>query len=201
MNRNTLIILIIVLLIVVVGAFLLVKNQKSNSDLVGSNATSTNGVSNFYECAAAGFPTTESYPRECQVPNGPAYIEDLIPNGPTASSSPSAMSYKDVVKVTNLKENDTIKSPLTLKGEARGSWFFEGTFPVQILDSNKDVIGQGVAQAIGEWASPDYVPFSVTLTFKNNSPIRSGTLVLKKDNPSGDPSRDDSWSIPVRFAE
>jgi hypothetical protein len=36
-------------------------------------------VMNFEECAAAGYPVMESYPRQCRVPGGPGFVEDLLP--------------------------------------------------------------------------------------------------------------------------
>lgn len=180
--------------------------NKEVAPKVATTATSTSGILNFYECVAAGFPTTPGYPRECQVPNGAAFIEDLVPNNgnlpPAATStthSSSVTSYKDLVRLDNLNPNDLIKSPFILKGEARGSWFFEGSFPVEILDSNGNIIGRGIAKATSDWMTSNYVPFTVTVTFKNNSPINRGFLVIRKDNPSGDPSRDDSWRLPVSF--
>lgn len=43
----------------------------------------------------------------------------------------------------------------------------------------------------------DFVPFQATLTFETAS--QNGTLVLEKDNPSGEPQNDASLSVPVRF--
>jgi hypothetical protein len=46
------------------------------------------------------------------------------------------------------------------------------------------------------------VPFKAELTFK--APVdenRRGSLILKKDNPSGLPENDDAIEIPVTFKE
>jgi hypothetical protein len=34
-----------------------------------------NSVTSFKECAAAGYPIMESYPRQCAVPNGQSFVE------------------------------------------------------------------------------------------------------------------------------
>jgi hypothetical protein len=36
-------------------------------------------IRNFEECVAAGYPVMESYPRQCRVPGGPTFIEELPP--------------------------------------------------------------------------------------------------------------------------
>jgi len=36
-------------------------------------------VRNFQECAAAGYPVMESYPRQCKAPGTQFYVEQLIP--------------------------------------------------------------------------------------------------------------------------
>ena len=36
----------------------------------------------------------------------------------------------DRIRVNNPRPNQTISSPLTVTGEARGSWYFEASFPV-----------------------------------------------------------------------
>ncbi len=44
----------------------------------------------------------------------------------------------------------------------------------------------------------DFVPFKVKLIFSPPT-TAAGTLVLKKDNPSGLPEHDDELRIPVAF--
>lgn len=91
-----------------------------------------------------------------------------------------------------------LTSPLHLEGRARGSWYFEASFPVYLLDAAGDTIAAGPAHAIGEWMTADFVPFEVTLTFP--TPVAdSGTLVLAKDDPSGLPSLSAELRVPVRF--
>lgn len=42
-------------------------------------------VSNFTECALAGFPVTEGNPRECRTPNGSVYKEETQNTGAVAT--------------------------------------------------------------------------------------------------------------------
>lgn len=89
-----------------------------------------------------------------------------------------------------------VTSPLTITGQARG-WYFEASFPVRLLDSAANEIAITPAQAQGDWMTTGFVPFQATLTFETAS--QNGTLVLEKDNPSGEPQNDASLSVPVRF--
>lgn len=96
------------------------------------------------------------------------------------------------------KPNQIAVSPMWVVGRARGSWFFEAEFPVRLLDANDSTVTWGTAHASGEWMTPEYVPFALTLNF---SPPATdvGTLVLEKSNPSDLAEHAASVRIPVRF--
>lgn len=118
--------------------------------------------------------------------------------GSGSSSSLSVSSVHPLLSVTQPSPNTTVSSPLTVTGEARGYWYFEASFPVRLLDGNGLEIAVAPAQALGEWMTEDFVPFSVVLNFAPPT-TSTGTLILEKDNPSGEPANDDSIHIPVLF--
>ncbi|MBI5913361.1 PQQ-dependent sugar dehydrogenase [Candidatus Azambacteria bacterium] len=107
-------------------------------------------------------------------------------------------SKADLIRVVAPGPGEAITSPITVKGEARGYWFFEASFPVKLFDGNGREIAVGIAQAEKEWMTTDFVPFSATLTFTKPS-TAAGTLVFEKDNPSGLPEHADALRIPVVF--
>jgi hypothetical protein len=117
--------------------------------------------------------------------------------------------FKEVFYKNDLIEVDTpapasyVSSPLTISGKARGNWFFEAVFPVTLTDWDGLIIGQGQAQAQGEWMTENFVPFTATITFKEpvSQVSNRGALTLKKDNPSGLPQNDNSLEIPVFFSK
>ena len=111
----------------------------------------------------------------------------------------NAPEKKDLIRVTNISTHDTLQSPVTVMGEARGTWYFEASFPVELLDAEDNVLAQGTAQAQSDWMTENFVPFHITLTFVPPASGTTGTLVLRKDNPSGDPLRDDALLIPIQF--
>jgi hypothetical protein len=106
--------------------------------------------------------------------------------------------YSDKIRVTSPVAGSLITSPLTVTGEARGTWYFEASFPVEILDANRNQVAITPAQAQGEWMTENFVPFLATLNFTPPA-TDTGFVVFKKDNPSGLPEHDAQIEIPVRF--
>lgn len=102
------------------------------------------------------------------------------------------------VRLEEPDPNEIVTSPLTVKGEVRGTWYFEASFPVEIVDEDGKVLAVAPAQAQGEWMTEDWVPFVVALNF-NPGTATKGEIVLKKDNPSGLPENDDEVRLPIRF--
>lgn len=118
--------------------------------------------------------------------------------GPAASSSAASSISTAPINLSQPQPNATVTSPLSVSGEAPGTWFFEASFPVRLLDGNGQEIAVMPAQAQSDWMTTDYVPFLATLTFTTPS-TSTGTLVLEKDNPSGEPQNAASIQIPVQF--
>lgn len=109
----------------------------------------------------------------------------------------------NLIRIDYPRPNQTITSPLVIKGQARGNWFFEADFPVVLTDWDGKIIAQGIATAKSDWMTIEFVPYEATLTFAIDKNIYSnkGTLVLRKDNPSGLPENDDALEIPIVFSE
>ena len=134
---------------------------------------------------------------EFVCPDGGDIIEDV--------SDLEAVVVSDIA-VDTPTTGTIISSPLTLTGEAKGFWYFEATAPVELLDWSGTVIATGFVTATGDWMTVDFVPFTGTLSFVSpyapGDPIawKQGSLVFKKDNPSGEPVNDDSVTIPIQFA-
>lgn len=123
-------------------------------------------------------------------------------SSPASSSStttvPTAPDLRDRIRVSVPASTSTVQSPLEVRGEARGTWYFEASFPVTLLDDTGRILAQAPAQAVGEWMTENFVPFSVTLTFQAPGP-GPGTLVLEKANASGLPEHAAELRIPVHF--
>lgn len=127
---------------------------------------------------------------------------------PSVQISPEISVTETLTPVSNFIQVDypesgsLVESPLLILGQARGLWFFEASFPVRLLDADGNEIANGIAQADlpadGEWMTEDFVPFQAELKF--SPPLtETGTLVLEKDNPSGEAANAAELRIPVEF--
>jgi hypothetical protein len=139
----------------------------------------------FDSCLSAGYPIMESYPRQCRA-GDQTFVEDIG----------NKLEKMDLIRADFPKPNDIVSSPINIRGEARGYWFFEATFPVKLLDENGNIVAQHYAQAKDEWMTENFVPFSCDLEF-SFSGTKKGELILEKDNPSGLPEYNDYLRIPV----
>ncbi|MFZ3073899.1 MAG: Gmad2 immunoglobulin-like domain-containing protein [Minisyncoccales bacterium] len=180
---DKLLVTIIALFLVVGGYCLIWQNIKTQSEPIKTAA-----IASFEECVAAGNMIMESYPRQCGTPDGKHFAENIG----------NANELSDLIVVDSPRPNSVVKSPLAITGKARGTWYFEASFPVQVVNANNNVLGQIPAQAQGDWMTEDFVPFTAQLEFATPT-TATGNLILKNDNPSGLPANDKQLVIPVKF--
>lgn len=122
----------------------------------------------------------------------------------TSTTTPSILVYKDLIKVTEPQRGDKVGNTIEVEGEARGQWYFEASFPIDIVDANNVILAQGFAQAQGEWMTTDYVPFKGKITIPSEAVPQPGAslrIIFHKDNPSGLPENEDSVSLTVVFED
>ena len=101
------------------------------------------------------------------------------------------------IVVNNIVDNQEVLNPLKIVGKAKGNWFFEATFPIDLVDTDGNILASTVATAEGDWMTADFVNFSATLDYSKATNTRRAIIVLNKDNPSGNPDLDQSIFIPV----
>lgn len=149
-------------------------------------------VTSFDECVAAGSLVMDSYPRQCQD-SGRSFTEDIG----------NVLEKLDFIRIEYPRPNQVITSPLVIKGEARGSWFSEASFPIFLTRWDGKILAQGIATAKSDWMTTEFVPYEATLTFVADVDIHNkrGSLILRKDNPSGLPEHDNALEIPVFFSQ
>lgn len=114
-----------------------------------------------------------------------------MPSKPCSPNNPRVI-------INQPKSGQSVASPLEISGQARGTWFFEGSFPVKLLDKDRRQIAVVSVQAQGEWMTENWVEFGGTLSFVN-SEAQDGWLVFQKDNPSGLAELDEQVEIPVKI--
>lgn len=178
MNSKLIYFIIVVIVLVAVGIWLYLQPSPQIE------------VQNFEECVQAGYPVMESYPRQCRTPGGQTFVEDIG----------DELEKQDLIRVRNPRPNQAIQSPLPIIGEARGSWYFEGVFPVKLLDGENNLLGSVNAEAQAEWTTEEFVAFKATLKFSSPT-TEKGILILEKSNPSGLPENADELKIPITFSK
>lgn len=106
------------------------------------------------------------------------------------------------IVMTSPAPYETITSPVTITGEARGNWFFEASFPIVVVNWDGLIIGEGFATATGDWMTTEFVPYTAEVYFSPdpNAYSQNGAIILQRDNPSGLPEYDEALEIPVVFS-
>jgi hypothetical protein len=128
------------------------------------------------------------------VPQAPS------PAATSAPTPPNQNPSHPLIKLESPLENQLVRSPLRISGQARGNWFFEATFPVVLTNWDGLIIAQGVASAEGDWMTEEFVPFTAELKFVSDTTVSNrGSLILQKANPSGLSVNDDAYEITVLF--
>lgn len=128
---------------------------------------------------------------------GPKCEFSACPSGTTKLGFVYQNASADLIQVELPYPDAVVGREFSVLGRARGTWFFEASFPVVLLDKDGRVLAQGVAQAQKDWMTTEFVPFKADLKVTDSNYIGKGTLILKKDNPSGDSVRDASVSFEI----
>ncbi len=163
------------------------KEAAVDDNIIGNNSDNDK-IKNFEECVAAGNPVSESYPVKCQTQDEKIFTENIG----------NEMELLDLIKTYSPRPNAKITSPLTITGQARGNWFFEALFFVELTDVDNNKISYGIAQAQDDWMTKDFVDFLAIIEFTAPQ-TPTGNLILRKDNPSGLPENDNQLIVPVKF--
>lgn len=168
-----------IILVIIAGAGIRRQLFRENEEL--------SKITNFEECAAAGNPIMESYPRQCRA--GDKIFAEYVGN---------ELEKINLIRISTPRPNEMIKSPATIEGEARGTWFFEASFPIKLYDENNNLLGTAIAQAQSDWMTENFVKFKAVLNY-NVAAAGKGTLILEKDNPSGLLQNADQLIVPVKY--
>ena len=116
------------------------------------------------------------------------------------SRPPEEITAINSIFVVTPSVDQKVLSPIKISGEARGSWFFEANFPIEVQDEAGVVVGRGYGQTLADWMTDDFVPFIGTVNFSAPQ-TKPGVLILRKNNPSGQPENDAEYRVPIRFTD
>jgi len=119
---------------------------------------------------------------------------------PTANPANNNQPVVLDIQITSPKANEEISSSLKITGVVNGNGWtgFEGQVgTVKLLNVNGQELATGILAATTEWTTLP-TNFETTLNFATNN-AGPATLVFKNENPSGDPSRDKTFSLSVKI--
>ena len=119
-----------------------------------------------------------------------------------SSVNDSVLTTKDKsgIEVLSPKPNEIISSPLKITGYVNGGgWIgFEAEVGVvKLFDSRDNELGLAILTAKGEWMQVK-IDFETKLEFKMPEDSQ-GKLVFYNENPSGEPERNRTFIIPIKF--
>ena len=128
------------------------------------------------------------FPRLSDAPKPDPVIETVQPATP--------------IMFDNFGNHARIIPTQTINGTAPGRWFFEGSFPVELLDINGTPFATVIATTDQDWMVTRNVEFTVTMP-PEFSYTGVGSIHFKKDDPSDgeapfDPATDE-LIVPVIF--
>lgn len=113
-------------------------------------------------------------------------------------------TYLDI-KLTSPAASETageFKLPFIIKGEAKGTWFFEAEFPIYIVDGKGTKVATAIGRATEDWMTTDYIGFEAAVNEITTVPAtETGEIVLNKANPSGLPANAAEFRAPIKFAD
>ncbi len=123
----------------------------------------------------------------------------ILDNNPQENEQPvEPINTRKDIEVISPQVDQSINSPLTISGKARGTWFFEAQFSARLLDGTGKELGVAILTAQGEWMTEEFVPFTGQLIY-NKPTSEKGVLVFERSNPSGLPENDAEFRVPVKF--
>ena len=103
----------------------------------------------------------------------------------------------DMFETVSVSNGELVKPKTKVTGSVRGNWYFEASFPVELRSATGTVFWTGVAKTNSNWMTTNFAPFSTIINYTPFGTPTPAVLVLKKDNPSGEPINDDELQIPV----
>ncbi|MEI8124032.1 MAG: Gmad2 immunoglobulin-like domain-containing protein [bacterium] len=126
-----------------------------------------------------------------------AFLVFDIGRKPAIAPGINATTTDVQIVVSYPEDNQEVLSPIKISGKARGNWFFEGSFPIQLVDANGNILGTSIATSSEDWMTTEFINFNSEMSFEKSTSTRRAVLVLKKDNPSGISDFDQSVFVRV----
>lgn len=116
MNKNTMIMSVLLLIVVLIVVVSYSMQPTKNND----------------KCTSTGSLVTE----DCETINGSSSVSNSSTSSISSSSSSISLDPNADAQIFAPTPNATVSSTFTIRGRARGKWFFEANLPMRVLDEN-----------------------------------------------------------------
>jgi hypothetical protein len=142
----------------------------------------------FFPTKIAMTPTSKEAPKDTTQNRDTPKVEKITYTNTTT----------DLIQVELPFPGAVVGKDFSVIGRARGNWFFEASFPIEVLDKDGKSLAISIAQPQNgeEWMTTNFVNFKSDIKIPQTY-IGPATLVLRKDNPSGLAEHDASISFPI----
>ena len=110
-------------------------------------------------------------------------------------TAPESKNINDRIKVISPQPYDEVGAKFTVTGKARGPFFFEASFPVEVELTNGE-LKSFYATAKGDWMTTDFVPFETEIDL-SEFPAQDIIVRLIRANPSDLPENDMQVDLPL----
>ncbi len=129
------------------------------------------------------------------------FVDEILKTFKITDSEKISTKKPGVIAVEEPLLGQNISSPLQIKGQAIGSWFYEANFKVTLTDWDGKIIAESVATTKHDWMTEKMVPFEAELEFEKpeNLYMSKALLILEKSNPSGLPENNEALEYFVYF--
>src|SRR5258708_17947617 len=61
------------------------------------------------------------------------------------------------IEITVPAPSQRVQNPIIIQGKARGTWFFEGSFPIKVVDANGKVLCTTTSKTTDNWMTTDFI--------------------------------------------
>jgi hypothetical protein len=140
-------------------------------------------------------PLKQTYGNRCEAENARA---KNITEGECKTADQNSTTSTSPVSL-KIPTSRTLPNPVSLEGQAPGTWFGAGSILVEVTDGTGNMLGSARLNAVGEWMTEKMVTFKGSVSYKVPSGVKDGYIVVKKNNASGNPAMDQSVKASVNF--
>ncbi len=119
-------------------------------------------------------------------------------NASSTTVSENARYSNTDIYATNFRSGQSVFNLMTLNGEAKSTWFYEGIAKGEVRNEKEETVGAFTIKALRDPKTANFVEWAGQIQY-NEPKTKTGYIILKNANTSGDVKKDKALWIPVIF--